>query len=188
MGKKIKEKIWQTLSSKVVHKNPWFHVAHDTFVTPVQTIGNYYVIHSNGGSNKSVLIIPILDGKILLTRQYRYVAKKRQIELPGGGVKPEHTSVRAAREELEEELGYKAKKLIKVGSYRPYSGPLPEITSVYIASDLVETTQHLEETEIGLTIMSVTVSDVYDMIADGRINDGQTIAALAIARKHLEKM
>ena len=108
MTKKVHgKKDWQTLSSDVVHENPWFHIVHDTFVTPKKTIGNYYVIHSNGGSNRSVLVVPVQDDTIFFVRQYRYVVSRWQIEVPGGGVRKGQSSLQAARQELEEELAGK---------------------------------------------------------------------------------
>jgi hypothetical protein len=40
-------KPWTTLSSEVVHRNPWYSVVHEKFVTPSKNTGDYYVIHTN---------------------------------------------------------------------------------------------------------------------------------------------
>ncbi|MFA5994173.1 MAG: NUDIX hydrolase [Parcubacteria group bacterium] len=182
--KKKKLKPWTKLSEKVVYKNPWFRVFHEKFVTPALAVGNYFIIHTNE-TDRSVFIVPIKDDKIIFTYQYRYAIKKWALELPGGGQEKGCTPLVAAKKEFEEELGYTSKSWKKLGVYSPWSGPCAEQCTVFLADALTKTKQNLEETEKGLKIKEIPITEAYRMLDDGKISDCQTIAALSFARKHL---
>lgn len=178
----LQRRVWHTLSAKVVHKNPWYHIVHETFVTPVRTIGNYFIVTPHG-TGKSVAIVPIVDGKIIFVQQYRYVLKKRQLELPTGGTERGYTSYRAAQKELYEETGYRATKLEKVGAFFPWSGPLREQCTVYLATTFSSVgAQCLEETEVGMKVVPIEIAAAYAMVDAGTITDGMTLATLALVR------
>lgn len=184
--KTAKIKPWTKLSENVVYKNRWFYVSHEKFITPAHTEGNYYIIHSNE-TDHSVLIVPIKDDKIIFTYQYRYTIKKWALELPGGGQEKGYTALAAAKKEFKEELGYTAKSWKKLGVFFPWSGPCTEQSTVFLANNLIKTSQLLEETEQGLKIKEIPIIETYRMLEDGKILDCQTIAALVFAKKYLLK-
>jgi 8-oxo-dGTP pyrophosphatase MutT (NUDIX family) len=182
ISKKLKP--WTKISEKIVHKNPWFCVFQEKFITPARTIGDYFIIHTNE-TDRSVFIVPVDGDKIIFTYQYRYTIKKWTLELPGGGQEKNCTAIVAAKKELEEELGYKSKIWKKLGIYTPWSGPCAEQCTVFLANSLVKTRQNLEETEQGLKIKKIPIAEAYQLLDDGKISDCQTIAALSFARKYL---
>ncbi len=173
---------WTTLSSEEVHKNPWFSVTKEEFVTPKGNVGNYYVVHTKERS-RSVMIVPVDGDEILFVRQYRYPTKRWNLEMPGGAVEGDDASEGAARKELEEELGFTG-VLRKIGEYCPWSGPTDELCSVYLATDLRYVGGNPEETE-DLSLVRLKVDEAYRMLDDGVFTEGQTIATLALARKLL---
>ncbi len=181
-----KLKPWTKLSERIAYKNERFYITHEEFVTPAQTKGDYFIIHTNE-NDRSVIIIPIKNDKIIFTYQYRYALKKWALELPGGGQEKGFTPLAAAKNELEEELGYKAKSWKKIGIYTPWSGPCAEEGTIFLAEDLTKTKQNLEETEKGLVIKEISIKRAYKMLDDGEISDCQTVTALAFARKYLFK-
>jgi 8-oxo-dGTP diphosphatase len=61
---------------------------------------------------KHVLIFPFLDGKLVFTRHH-----SRGIELPGGKVEPEETSLAAAVRETFEETGCILLAIERIGQY-----------------------------------------------------------------------
>ncbi len=180
-AKKKKLKPWTTLSSEIVHQNKFYAIRHDKYVLPNQEIGDYYVFDQKA----SVFIVPIKDGKIILEKQFRYPIKKWSIEVPGGAVKKEYTFLKAAKEELMEEVGYIG-KLKKIGKFFPYNGISNEICFVFLATDLKFIWTRLEDTE-DVKVFEVEIPEAYEMIENGKIIDGMTISALSIARKYLLK-
>ncbi|MFC1644991.1 NUDIX domain-containing protein [Patescibacteria group bacterium] len=181
---KNQKKPWMKLSEDVVYRNERFCVSHEKFVTPVYSEGDYFIIHTND-TDRSVFIVPVKDGKIIFTYQYRYTIKKWSLELPGGGQEKDFTALDAAKKELEEELGYSSKSLSEIGKYHPWIGFCCEQCTVFLARSLTKTKQRLEESERGLIIKKIPVKKVYQMLDDGEILDAQTISALNFARKYL---
>jgi ADP-ribose pyrophosphatase len=80
------------------------------------------------------------DGKLLLTDQYREPVGARVIELPAGLVDdsedgPEEPE-RAAARELEEETGYRAETMEKIGSGPTTAGLSSEVVDFFLARNL----------------------------------------------------
>jgi ADP-ribose pyrophosphatase len=173
--------MWKTISSKIVHKNPWWQLRKDIYKTHTGKKGVYYIIDIK----ESVFIIPIKGNKIVFEKQYRYPIKKWTIELPGGSVKKDASAKKAAEDELREELGYRA-RFERIGKFVPYNGISSEICSVFLATDLKFVGADQEETEY-INPVEIDIRKAFKMIEEKKIIDGMTIAALHIARKKLLK-
>lgn len=170
----------KTLSRKIILKNKWFKVYHDKFLNRNGAVGDYYIFDSLYTS----LIIPVRKGNIILEKQFRYPLKKWVIELPAGCVEKNSNFLKTAAKELEEETGYRAKKIILAGSFFPSPGNSPKVCQVFIAKDLEFIKKNEEETEI-IKLFEVPIKEVYQMAEKGKIKDGYTLAALAIAKNKL---
>jgi len=102
------------------------------------------------------------------------------LEIPAGtldkGEKPETGAAR----ELEEELGVVAGELEKLTEFFVSPGFCEEKMWIYLATDLTETSQHLDEDEL-IEIVRVSLSEALEMISDGEIQDAKTIIGLMLA-------
>jgi ADP-ribose pyrophosphatase len=125
--------------------------------------------------------VPVFDdGTVAMVRQYRYAAEKFLLEIPAGTLnKGEDPQIGAIRE-LEEEIGVKTGKVEKLTEFYVSPGFLTEKMHVYMATELVETKQQLEEDEI-LSIERHTFSQAFDLIRSGEIEDAKTIVGLIMA-------
>src|SRR5207244_6701371 len=103
------------------------------------------VVHHPG----SAVIVPVFaDGTVAFVRQYRHPAGRFLLEVPAGTLDTgEQPEVGAARE-LEEELGFVAGKLEKLSEFFVSPGFCAEKMWLYLATDLTETAQRLDEDEI----------------------------------------
>lgn len=174
---------WKTTKSEVFFQSPWTTFKHNEFEMPNGKQGHYYFVSTRGSSR----VVPVLpDGRILLTKQYRYLVDRESIEFPAGGVKEGQDHLQAAQSELEEEAGYRAGTLQDVGEYIPMNGVTDEICRVYIARDLTKTKQNLDETE-NIGVFARTPEEIDAMIAANEIQDGQTLADWALAKPHLKR-
>jgi len=76
--------------------------------------------------------------RILLVRQYRLPAQRYLWELPAGRLDPGETPLQAAKRELAEETGYRAKKWKTIAVFYASPGFLAEKMTIYLATKLTE--------------------------------------------------
>jgi len=123
-------------------------------------------------------MLPVLDEeRIILVNQYRYGVQDNMWELPAGTINIGESPIQCAQREIEEELGYQAKKWTKINSC--YSSPhySTEIIHSFIAEDLLKTETNLDEDEI-IEVRIFTKQDVKKMMRDGQIVDAKTLITL----------
>ena len=170
---------WKKISEQLVVKNAWWSYKKDETELPSGKHGEYHYVYTHGAS----MVVPLLDdGKILLVNQYRYLNDRESLEFPCGGVKEGHTYEQTAVQELEEEAGLVAGELQCLGGFNPYNGVTVEICNVYLATRLTTVPPKPEETEEFET-MGLGPEEIDDYISSGRIWDGMTMAAWALARQ-----
>lgn len=167
---------WKKINSKIKYRNPWWEYKLDNFMMPNGKNGEYHYVHTLG----STFVIPILDdGNFVLTKQYRYLNSKFSIEFPGGGQQQGITPEKNAKKELQEETGYICNKLEKIGVFNPYNGVTDEISSVFIAKNLLLDKQNLDETE-DIEVLIASELEIDEMIKNQEIWDGMTLASWAL--------
>ncbi len=131
-------------------------------------------IHPGGA-----VIVPIKDdGKIILVKQFRYPLQKTLIELPAGKLDKGEDPLKCAARELEEETGYKAKEIEKLGQIYTAPGYCTEILHIYSAKGLASGNHHREEGEQGMEILELSLDEIEKMIANGEITDAKTIVGI----------
>jgi ADP-ribose pyrophosphatase len=164
------------LSSQKVFDGRVFNVTVDT-VSEGELTYQREVVHHNG----SAVIVPIFDdGTVALVKQYRHPAVRYLLEVPAGTLaKGERPEIGAARE-LKEELGLVAENLEKLSEFFVSPGFCEEKMWVYLATDLVEGEQALEDDEI-LDVVRLPIADALEMITSGEIQDAKTIIGLMLA-------
>jgi ADP-ribose pyrophosphatase len=86
----------------------------------------------------------------------------------------------AAARELEEEIGFVAGRIEKLSEFYVSPGFLTEKMFLYLATELTETAQRLEQDEI-LTIERYTIPVALELVRNGEIEDAKTIIALFLA-------
>ena len=101
--------------------------------------------------NGAVAIIPVIDeDNILLVKQFRYPTDKILLELPAGTLNKNENPKSCAKRELEEETGYRAKKMMPLITYYPSIGYNTEVIHCFIASGLKKIADAFEERAIEL--------------------------------------
>lgn len=160
---------------------PWVFV----FIDDATESSPGYVRIREGDGRPGAAVLAMHADHIVLVKVYRRPLRRCMWELPRGFAEPGESSVEAAKRELMEETGLAVDEagLQPLGVVAPNSGILESEVALYLAHISQEeagTPSPLDQGEIGQARW-VPSQTVLDMVNDGRIVDGITIAALARA-------
>ena len=117
------------------------------------------------------------NNKIILVKQHRF-PHGYVIEIPAGTLEKREDPKKCAFRELEEETGYRARKMTPLITYYPSIGYNTEIIHCFVASGLKKIADlNLDEDEI-LSVVKMDLKKVIHMIKSGKIQDSKTICAV----------
>jgi ADP-ribose pyrophosphatase len=168
------------ISSEKLLETPIFSVTQDQAVDPDGFEIKRAIVQHGG----SAVMMPIDDkNRILLVRQYRLPARASLWELPAGRVDKGETVLQAAKRELREETGYKAKKWTKLASFYVSPGFLAEKMTIFLASDLMEGDKEPMEDE-RIELQWFRAKELDEMIAAGKIQDAKTIVGFLTWKRY----
>ncbi len=161
------------LSSRERYRCDIFWVTEDHAVEP-----DGFEIHRSVVQHRGSAVMMAVDAKdrVLLVRQYRLPARGKLWELPAGRLDEGEKPLQAARRELAEETGYRARQWKRLFSVYVSPGYVAEKMTVYIATGLTKGEPRPMEDE-RIECRWFTPSEIDRMIRSGRLIDAKTIAA-----------
>ncbi len=166
----------KVLSSTTPFRGKVFWVTRDQVEEPGGVRAQRDVVRHNG----SVVVLAVDtatnpdDPGILLIRQYRHAAGQFLLELPAGRIEPGEKLIPAAKRELIEETGYRAKRWSKHVKYFASPGFVSEAMNILIAEDLTLGEAAPEDDE-RIELHMTRLSEVLQMIREDKIHDGKTL-------------
>ena len=166
-------KVEKKLSSKVVYDGKIFTVTKDNIVCPNGQDAIREIVHHRGG----VAILFKVDDKFIFEKQYRYALQEEIIEMPAGKLEKGETPLEAAKRELLEETGYRPLEMIHLGDSYPTPGYSSEVIHLYYCPKAVKEERHLDQDE-NIELIYLTLEEIEQMIADGKIKDSKSVAAI----------
>jgi len=159
------------VSSKEVYKCDLFSVTEDH-----ATDGKGYEIRRSIVRHAGSAVMMAVDHRkrILLVRQYRLPAGMKMWELPAGRLDPGENPLQAAKRELVEETGCRARKWRKLVTFYASPGYVSEKMTIFLATDLTEgEAQPMEDERIEPRWFSW--AEIERMLRSGKIIDGKTM-------------
>jgi ADP-ribose pyrophosphatase len=170
----------KVISSTLSYDCPLFRVYTDTIVEKGRELTRDVIRH-----NGSVVILAVDDTKskrdpmIVMERQYRHAAREFLLEVPAGKMEEGEDALAAAKRELLEETGFKAKRWRKMVRYFASPGFLGEFLQVFVAEGLTLGDAQPEYDE-QIEIEMMPLSGLLKMADEGKIHDGKTLISVML--------
>ena len=159
------------ISSVKKYGNPLFSVTEDHAMEP----GGFEIKRAIVQHRGSAVMMAVDDrSRVLLVRQYRLPARAYLWELPAGKIDDGETPLRAAKRELIEETGYRAKTWKKLASFWPSPGYVAEKMTIFLATDLTEGKATPMDDE-RIATRWFTGREIERGIESGKIQDAKTM-------------
>jgi ADP-ribose pyrophosphatase len=170
----------EVLSSTLSYEGPLFRVYTDNILEKGRELTRDVIRH-----NGSVVILAVDDKKstrdpmIVMERQYRHAAREFLLEVPAGKMEEGEDALAAAKRELLEETGFKAKRWRKMIRYFASPGFLGEFMQVFVAEGLTLGDAQPEYDE-QIEIEMMPLSRLLKMMDEGKIHDGKTLISVML--------
>mgnify|MGYP003461728349 CR=1 FL=1 len=171
------------IRSEILLQGRAFKIRRDYLKTPDGRETTLEIVDHGG----SVVILPIDENNnLLFVRQYRHAAGGDLLELPAGTRDEEEPFEECAAREVREETGMEAEKLQKVGEFYLAPGYSTEFMVVFLATGLKDNPLQADEDEF-LQVERIPLKKAFEMAEHGEVPDAKSLAALLLAKPHLEK-
>jgi ADP-ribose pyrophosphatase len=170
----------EVVSSTLSYEGPLFRVYTDKILENGRELTRDVIRH-----NGSVVVLAVDDAKskrdpmIVMERQYRHAAREFLLEVPAGKMEEGEDALAAAKRELLEETGFKAKRWRKMIRYFASPGFLGEFMQVFLAEGLTLGDAQPEYDE-QIEIEMMPLSRLLKMIDAGKIHDGKTLISVML--------
>lgn len=163
----------ETVESKPIFEGRMISLQVDTVRLPNGETATREIVRHPG----AVAVIALVDNKMLVVEQFRKPLEKVQVEIPAGKLDAGEQPEDAARRELEEETGYRARGIEHLHTFSTSPGFAEEVVHLYFTDDLELGEVHLDEEEF-LTCEAITLEQAQEYIVQGRICDAKTLLAV----------
>jgi ADP-ribose pyrophosphatase len=158
-------------SSKEVYSCSLFRVTEDEAEDRTGWKMKRSIVRHRGSA---VMMAVDAKDRVMLVRQYRLPANQLLWELPAGKTDEGETVLQAARRELIEETGLRAKKWKKLVSFFPSPGYVEEKMTIFLATDLTAgQAQPMEDERIETRWFKK--KEIRELIASNKILDAKTM-------------
>jgi len=177
--KKLPPKV-KLVSSRLAYKGNVFSVYTDDVIEPGGPTGSIESVRDVVRHAGSVVILAVQesdsskDPLVVVERQYRHAAGQYLLELPAGKRDQGETSLAAAKRELIEETGYRARRWTKLVRYYPSPGFVGEWMEIWLAQGIAAGAAHPEADEC-IQVSLMPLSALLKLVKAGKVHDGKTI-------------
>lgn len=154
----------------------------DTVELPNKYYSKREIVEHSGG----VAIVAITDdNEVVLVKQYRKAIEDFLLEAPAGKLEYGEDPLECAKRELREETGYTTDNIELLTATYPSPGYTTEKIYIYLAKDLKQGSQELDEGEY-LEVEKININTLIKMINNKEIMDSKTITGILLSQDKLK--
>jgi ADP-ribose pyrophosphatase len=172
---------WKRLGGRVVYTRGSFRLVEDSWRLPDGRQVSFPLLKS---PSFSVVVAVTEEHEVLFVRNLHPSPGLRLLELPGGRIDPNESPRSAARRELQEETGWRARELAFLGRYHPNPHWGTFEAHLFLGEKLVKGQSHPDPGE-SLRPVRLPVREVYRRFHEGRFRAASTIVGLSMAEDRL---
>lgn len=165
---------WTKVKSEVGYTSEYFRVYTDTVALPSGSNINYDWF----AAPDFCVVVPALDEKLVMIRNYRYPADEWCLEFPAGHLNRGEQPEEAAKRELLEETGYTVTTLTRALWYYP-SSRSTQRAYVFLARLGKRSRTKREESELQ-RVVNVTPAYLERKIKEGGVVHAATLVAYSV--------
>jgi ADP-ribose pyrophosphatase len=160
----------------VVYEDQYLLIVRDAVRMPNGSLGTY-IREVAPDDVAGVVMVPVIDGRVVLVRLFRHSARAWRLEFPRGFGTPGATAEDDARRELTEEIGAEIVRMVDLGDIEPDGSGTP------VRLFLAELSAYGEaEAAEGISeLRLVTPAELAALVGGGEITDLFTLSAYARA-------
>ena len=171
----------ETLDSQLIYEGAIMNVRKDTVTVRDGKTSFREIVEHNGGA---AVVALKENGDVVMVKQFRKPFERDVLEIPAGkiekGEDPKETVIR----ELKEETGYTADNVELLCKFAPSVGYTTEVLYIYKATGLTPGETDFDPQE-SLDTVEYPLSEVVDMIKEGKIIDGKTMVGILLTNQVL---
>jgi 8-oxo-dGTP pyrophosphatase MutT (NUDIX family) len=121
------------------------------------------------------------DDQAVLVRQFRFGTWSNTLEIPGGMVDPGESAEVAAARELEEETGYRAARLTRIGQCHPNPAIFSNVLHTWLAEGCVKVHDGRQDGSEDIEVVLAPRTALPELVRRGEITHALVLAAFHFA-------
>lgn len=164
---------YKLLDEEVAYKGRRITIKEMKFDTGNQEIYREHVL-----AGDAVAIVAITDNdNLIMIREPRTPIGRVVLDIPAGRLEEGENPEEAAKRELEEETGYKAKYVKKLRDVYPSVGYSNEKLTICVAKDLEKTKQHLDFDE-DIELVKIPLKEAKELLDSNKLKTLSSVLGL----------
>jgi ADP-ribose pyrophosphatase len=169
-------KPWSATAAETLLSNPYFKVLRQQVTVNDGTQREYHTIDY---ATPAVGVVARRGTDTLLVRQYRFIVDEFVWAIPSGGVAVGETIADAAERELEEETGYRAKRMNALMYCYASYGSSNQRYEIFLGDDLERTDGQVDANEV-LEVKWFARDELIRLILDNGVVDNLSLSPLLL--------
>jgi ADP-ribose pyrophosphatase len=175
---------WETIDSREVFvAEPWIRVSAERVRLPDGRVVDDY--HQIRLMDFAMVFAQTADERVILERQYKHGLGKVTLTLPAGAIECGEQALAAAKRELLEETGYRAKEWQSMGAFVVSGNYGVSTAHMFLARQarLVAEPDSGDLEDMEIVLMST--AEIAEALRQGQVELISTVAAIALATSPL---